>query len=632
MNKKSIFSVIILFLVLSITIGFSAFASEMSISKIVADVRVKSDIRITEIGISGGNISGGYDGLNWDADSVMLGDLISGKGDFVNLEVTVTNFGNSEMGIYDIVVPEGIDFEISNYDMESKICNTSGKCNLGISKTLNFKVSNNNYSDVSKSVKIDFDFRKMHTVIYEEITNNGYPTSVIDGGYLSVNFRNDIPENVVVYNSGIKLDSSKYDYSDNDLTVNNVTGDLVIKSAKNLFNIIKLKTNGVDTNIDFSLASSENNGDGVNTVSGTENDQYPVYYYRGNVTDNNLIFANKCWKMVRTTETGGIKLIYNGVPAEDGSCNNTGTASRIGQSAFNSYANSLAYMGYMYGTVYEFSSINLSVQSTSYLYGNYFTWNGDNYTLLDTKTSSSWVEDKSTLAKKYHYTCFNSTGVCETVYYVYYSNDEHILFYLTLSGGKDIEIAKTEMFNNENDSEIKKYVDTWFKKSISSFSDFLEDTVWCNDRELDGGALFNKDTSLTGYTSFSVRTRNVINYSPKVSCTNKQDSFTVSNEFGNQKLTYPVGLLTADEYTMAGSGFSGYSSDSYLYENRANWLLSPYYMSNDIARGFNINQDTGSLFGNFIDNVRDVRPSISLKVGTLITSGDGTTASPYIVE
>ena len=123
MNKKSIFSVIILFLVLSITVGFSAFASEMSISKIVADVRVKSDIRITEIGITGGNISGGYDGLNWDTDSVMLGDLISGKGDFVNLEVTVTNFGNSEMGIYDIVVPEGIDFEISNYDMESKICN-----------------------------------------------------------------------------------------------------------------------------------------------------------------------------------------------------------------------------------------------------------------------------------------------------------------------------------------------------------------------------------------------------------------------------------------------------------------------------------------------------------------------------
>ena len=39
MNKKSIFSVVILFLILSITVGFSAFASEMSIGKIVADLR-----------------------------------------------------------------------------------------------------------------------------------------------------------------------------------------------------------------------------------------------------------------------------------------------------------------------------------------------------------------------------------------------------------------------------------------------------------------------------------------------------------------------------------------------------------------------------------------------------------------
>ena len=37
-----------------------------------------------------------------------------------------------------------------------------------------------------------------------------------------------------------------------------------------------------------------------------------VYYYVGNVTNNNLVFNNYCWKMVRTTETDGVKLIYNG--------------------------------------------------------------------------------------------------------------------------------------------------------------------------------------------------------------------------------------------------------------------------------------------------------------------------------
>ena len=147
MNKKNIFSVVILVLILSITVGFSSFASEMSIGKIAADVRVKKDIRITGIGITGGSTTGSYSELNWDTDSVMLGDLINGKGDYVNLEVTVTNFESAEMGIYDIIVPDGIDFEISNYNMESKICNTSGECNLGISKALNLKVSNSSYSE-----------------------------------------------------------------------------------------------------------------------------------------------------------------------------------------------------------------------------------------------------------------------------------------------------------------------------------------------------------------------------------------------------------------------------------------------------------------------------------------------------
>ena len=43
----------------------------------------------------------------------------------------------------------------------------------------------------------------------------------------------------------------------------------------------------------------------------TENDAYPIVYYRGAVEDNNVIFNNQCWKAVRTNDTGGAKLIYN---------------------------------------------------------------------------------------------------------------------------------------------------------------------------------------------------------------------------------------------------------------------------------------------------------------------------------
>lgn len=69
----------------------------------------------------------------------------------------------------------------------------------------------------------------------------------------------------------------------------------------------------------------------------TLNDNFPVHYYRGNVDNNNVVFQNFCWKIVRTTSTGGVKLLYNGVVNADGGCNNTGTASQIGTSYFNKF-------------------------------------------------------------------------------------------------------------------------------------------------------------------------------------------------------------------------------------------------------------------------------------------------------
>ena len=64
--------------------------------------------------------------------------------------------------------------------------------------------------------------------------------------------------------------------------------------------------------INFSERSSNTNGKGIYTISSTANDSYPIMYYRGNVNNNNLTIANQCWKIVRTTDTGGAKIIYSG--------------------------------------------------------------------------------------------------------------------------------------------------------------------------------------------------------------------------------------------------------------------------------------------------------------------------------
>ncbi len=79
--------------------------------------------------------------------------------------------------------------------------------------------------------------------------------------------------------------------------------------------IMKRDNIGIDNanGVDFSKTSEQDNTSGVYVRAGTENDNNPILYYRGAV-DNNVMFANNCWKAVRTTDTGGVKLIYNGQP------------------------------------------------------------------------------------------------------------------------------------------------------------------------------------------------------------------------------------------------------------------------------------------------------------------------------
>ena len=74
------------------------------------------------------------------------------------------------------------------------------------------------------------------------------------------------------------------------------------------------------TGIDFSQISSDTNGKGVYEIASTKNDPYPIYYYRGTqALTNNLIFGGFCWKIIRTTATGGVRLIYFGIVNNDNS-------------------------------------------------------------------------------------------------------------------------------------------------------------------------------------------------------------------------------------------------------------------------------------------------------------------------
>ena len=307
------------------------------------------------------------------------------------------------------------------------------------------------------------------------------------------------------------------------------------ENENELYNIIK-KQASLDneasefvtssTGINFGEAPSDTNGKGAYTIASTKDSEYPVHYFRGEVTNNNVKFANLCWKIVRTTETGGVKLIYNGAPDEAGGCTNTGEATQIGTSKFNENNDSADYVGYMYP---------------------------------------------------------------ET---------------------------------NENPSTIKTAIDTWYQTNMIDYTKYLEDTVWCNDR-----SVYKTEGVNIHYGAYG---RNVETYSPSIECPNENDKFTVSSEVGNGKLTYPVALLTADEATLAGNGYNGFSNKSYLYTGQWYWLLTPNYFYSSYAYGFSVNS-SGDLNDYTVNSTGGVRPSVSLAPGTMVSDGNGTANFPFEV-
>jgi len=165
-------------------------------------------------------------------------------------------------------------------------------------------------------------------------------------------------------------------------------------NAKNLYN--ELKNNSVKDNIgstyvsspngiDFMETSSDTNGKGLYMMGDTANDTYPILYYRGDIHNNNLIYAGYCWHIVRTTSTGGIKIMYAGVP-ENSTCNNTQANLTIGKSQYNDSNDAPKY-----GWTYDVNGVETDSLAKSYL-DNWYANNMTDYTreLEDT----IWCNDR----------------------------------------------------------------------------------------------------------------------------------------------------------------------------------------------------------------------------------------------
>ena len=285
-----------------------------------------------------------------------------------------------------------------------------------------------------------------------------------------------------------------------------------------------------------------------------------------------------------------------------------------------------------------YDSLYQEASELTWVYGNDVTWNGSSYTLVDTVESKpfNWDTDRTNVVRKGHrYTCLSSSDTCSTVYYVHYTGSSSTIYYMTLNNGVNISGALNEMFpedsnlRNQTDSTIKTTIDNWYSNNMTEYTKYLEDTVWCNDRSIYQLNSWDKDyTGTSYYLYFGPYGKNARSpYVSDLSCPSLADSFTVSSENGNGKLTYPVALLTADEATLGGLGYNGYSSSSYLNTGQYWWSLSPNYFSSYNANGFSVY--SYGLYSSSVYSMSGVRPAIVLANDLIVERGTGTSTNPY---
>ena len=308
-------------------------------------------------------------------------------------------------------------------------------------------------------------------------------------------------------------------------------------------------------------------------LASTEDDYGTSYYFRGAVKNNYVQFANKCWRIVRITGDGSVKLVLHndntsGSSSPCSSKNNNDEAAFARYSgssyisAFNSNYNDNAYMGFMYGATgaSDYASTHANTNKSTIL-TNLETWYTNNLSSYESKLADTiWCNDKST------FTTFTSGstygtglghGTSQTGYGAY--NRIH--------GGNAALYASPSLIcpNDNNSGKLSKF------------------TV--------------KDT------------------------TN-----------GNGNLTYKIGLLTADEIAFAGSIAYTYNRSTYLQENTGTnwwWSLSPGYFDGSDACVWFVY--SGGLDNDGVNSSDGLRPVISLISSTNVT-GDGTSENPYVVE
>lgn len=190
-----------------------------------------------------------------------------------------------------------------------------------------------------------------------------------------------------------------------------------------------------------------------------------------------------------------------------------------------------------------------------------------------------------------------------------------------------------------NNSEIKQTIDKWYVKTTlytnENIKNYISNEIFCNDRSVTDGTWTSKGNISSVY--YASKTRLETNKTPLLKCATNDDMFTTDiislNEnlsLGNGALTYPVGLINADEVALAGGVMNTQNSSYYLNTEIMYWTISPISYGTSTSNVFNV-QSSGKLYADITGSYYGVRPVINLSSNVKL-SGNGTYNNVYTVS
>ncbi|MBQ3142071.1 MAG: hypothetical protein IJB82_01025, partial [Bacilli bacterium] len=177
---------------------------------------------------------------------------------------------------------------------------------------------------------------------------------------------------------------------------------------------------------------------------------------------------------------------------------------------------------------------------------------------------------------------------------------------------------------NYKTSDIRTTVENWYRDNIykngtnTKVTNLIADTPYCNDmsERVDGYRIY-----------FGTYDRLETNKSPQYKCTSGTYGYTVAKG----DLTYPVGLLTADELAYAGGVVWEDNTSYYLYTNEWYWTMSPYNFTEGRAVVYDV-RSAGYLGCYNVLNIVAAVPAVSLKPEATVKRGTGLYNDPYIIK